>query len=57
MCAVRLAERGFDVTLIEKAAIGNGSSSRVDGVHSCTVQQSADGDRYDVFRAVFRRVS
>ncbi len=28
MCAVRLAERGFDVTLIEKAAIGNGSSSR-----------------------------
>lgn len=28
LCAVRLAERGFDVTLVEKAAIGNGSSSR-----------------------------
>jgi len=28
LCAVRLAERGFAVTLLEKAAIGNGSSSR-----------------------------
>lgn len=28
LAAVRLAERGFDVTVLEKAAIGNGSSSR-----------------------------
>lgn len=28
LCAARLAEGNFDVTLIEKAAIGNGSSSR-----------------------------
>jgi sarcosine oxidase, subunit beta len=28
LCAVRLAERGFVVTVLEKAAIGNGSSSR-----------------------------
>ena len=28
LCAARLAEAGFDVTLLEKAAIGNGSSSR-----------------------------
>ena len=28
LCAVRLAEAGFQVTLLEKAAIGNGSSSR-----------------------------
>lgn len=28
LCAVRLAERGFAVTVVEKAAIGNGSSSR-----------------------------
>ena len=28
LSAARLAERGFDVTLLEKAAIGNGSSSR-----------------------------
>ncbi len=28
LSAVRLAERGFDVVLLEKAAIGNGSSSR-----------------------------
>ena len=28
LIAVRLAERGFHVTLVEKAAIGNGSSSR-----------------------------
>jgi sarcosine oxidase subunit beta len=28
LSAVRLAERGFDVTVVEKAGIGNGSSSR-----------------------------
>src|SRR5689334_14808231 len=28
LAAVRLAERGFRVTVLEKAAIGNGSSSR-----------------------------
>src|SRR5260221_14422567 len=28
LTAVRLAERGFRVTVLEKAAIGNGSSSR-----------------------------
>src|SRR5690348_4932668 len=28
LTAVRLAERGFHVTVLEKAAIGNGSSSR-----------------------------
>jgi glycine/D-amino acid oxidase-like deaminating enzyme len=28
LTAARLAERGFDVVLFEKAAIGNGSSSR-----------------------------
>src|SRR5262249_38057782 len=28
LTAARLAERGFDVVLLEKAAIGNGSSSR-----------------------------
>jgi FAD-dependent oxidoreductase domain-containing protein 1 len=28
LCAARLAEAGFDVTLVEKASIGNGSSSR-----------------------------
>ena len=28
LCAARLAQRGFSVTLLEKAAIGNGSSSR-----------------------------
>src|SRR5262245_61573117 len=28
LSAVRLAERGFHVTVLEKAAIGNGSSSR-----------------------------
>lgn len=28
LTAVRLAERGFDVTVLEKAAIGNGSSQR-----------------------------
>ncbi len=28
LCAVRLAERGFRVTVLEKAHIGNGSSSR-----------------------------
>jgi glycine/D-amino acid oxidase-like deaminating enzyme len=28
LCAARLAEAGFDVTLLEKAAVGNGSSSR-----------------------------
>jgi FAD-dependent oxidoreductase domain-containing protein 1 len=28
LCAARLAQRGFTVTLLEKAAIGNGSSSR-----------------------------
>jgi FAD-dependent oxidoreductase domain-containing protein 1 len=28
LCAVRLAERGFRVTALEKAALGNGSSSR-----------------------------
>jgi FAD-dependent oxidoreductase domain-containing protein 1 len=28
LCAARLAQRGFDVVLLEKAAAGNGSSSR-----------------------------
>ncbi len=28
LAAVRLAERGFRVTVLEKAKIGNGSSSR-----------------------------
>lgn len=28
LCAARLAERGFQVVLLEKAALGNGSSSR-----------------------------
>ncbi|HEX5571857.1 MAG TPA: FAD-binding oxidoreductase, partial [Ktedonobacterales bacterium] len=28
LCAVRLAERGFRVTALERARIGNGSSSR-----------------------------
>jgi glycine/D-amino acid oxidase-like deaminating enzyme len=28
LCAVRLAERGFAVTVVEKALVGNGSSSR-----------------------------
>jgi sarcosine oxidase subunit beta len=28
LCAVRLAERGFRVTVLEKARVGNGSSSR-----------------------------
>jgi sarcosine oxidase subunit beta len=48
LAAVRLAERGFAVTVVEKAAIGNGSSSRSNaGIRAqFGVAETAIGMRY-----------
>lgn len=48
LIAVRLAERGFQVTLVEKAAIGNGSSSRSNaGIRAqFSVEETALGMMY-----------
>jgi glycine/D-amino acid oxidase-like deaminating enzyme len=48
LAAVRLAERGFRVTVLEKAAIGNGSSSRsAAGIRAqFSVEETAIGMRY-----------
>ncbi|HEX8997437.1 MAG TPA: FAD-binding oxidoreductase [Ktedonobacterales bacterium] len=48
LCAVRLAERGFRVTVLEKAHIGNGSSSRsAAGIRAqWSVEETIRGLRY-----------
>ena len=51
LCAIRLAERGFGVTVVEKAALGNGSSSRSNaGIRAqFAVAETALGMRFSVY--------